>query len=89
MTTTFSRPLYIPACVRRHLQLRTGGFCRCNALLPARPCWWQPEQWDQREDAGDRTSWFWHTLEFGGTGLCSYRVRGVDGSCAEDLTVEP
>jgi len=22
------------------------------------------------------------------TGLCSYRVRGVDGSCAEHLTVE-
>ena len=27
-------------------------------------------------------------LEFGGTGLCSYRVRGVDGNCAEHLTVE-
>ena len=26
-------------------------------------------------------------LAFGGTGLCSYRVRGV-GSCAEHLTVE-
>ena len=25
---------------------------------------------------------------FGGTGLCFYRVRGVDGSCAERLTVE-
>jgi len=25
---------------------------------------------------------------FGGTGLCSYRVRGVDGSCAKRLTVE-
>ena len=25
---------------------------------------------------------------FGGTGLCSYRVRGVDGSCAKHLTVE-
>jgi len=24
-----------------------------------------------------------------GTGLCSYRVRGVDGSCAKHLTVEP
>jgi len=23
-----------------------------------------------------------------GTGLCSYRVRGVGGSCAEHLTVE-
>ena len=27
-------------------------------------------------------------LAFGGTGLCSYRVRGVDGSCAEHFTVE-
>jgi len=27
-------------------------------------------------------------LAFGGTGLCSCRVRGVDGSCAEHLTVE-
>ena len=27
-------------------------------------------------------------LAFGGTGLCFYRVRGVDGSCAEHLTVE-
>jgi len=23
-----------------------------------------------------------------GTGLCSYRVRGVDGSCAKHLTIE-
>jgi len=27
-------------------------------------------------------------LAFGGTGLCCYRVRGVDGSCAKHLTVE-
>ena len=27
-------------------------------------------------------------LAFGGTGLCSYPVRGVGGSCAEHLTVE-
>jgi len=27
-------------------------------------------------------------LAFGGTGLCSYRVRGVDGSYAEHLTIE-
>ena len=27
-------------------------------------------------------------LVFGGTGLCSYRVSGVDGSCAKHLTVE-
>jgi len=27
-------------------------------------------------------------VAFGGTGLCSYRVRGVDGSCAKHLTVE-
>ena len=45
---------------------------------------------------------FWHTFNtgkrkhgangkdsvFGGTGLCSYRVRGVGGSFAEHLTVE-
>ena len=28
------------------------------------------------------------TSPFGGTGLCSYRVNGVDGSCAKHLTVE-
>jgi len=27
-------------------------------------------------------------LAFGGTGLCSYRVRGVDGSCAKHVAVE-
>ena len=27
-------------------------------------------------------------LALGGTGQCSYRVRSVDGSCAEHLTVE-
>jgi len=27
-------------------------------------------------------------LAFGGTCLCTYRVRGVDASCAEHLTVE-
>jgi len=27
-------------------------------------------------------------LAFGGTDLCSYRVRGVDGSCAKHLIVE-
>ena len=27
-------------------------------------------------------------LAFGGTGLCSYRVRGVEGSCAEHLAIE-
>ena len=27
-------------------------------------------------------------LVFGGTGLCTYRVGGVDGGCAEHLTVE-
>ena len=27
-------------------------------------------------------------LAFGGTGLCFYRVRGVDGSCAKHSTVE-
>ena len=28
-------------------------------------------------------------LAFGSTCLCSYHVRGVDGSCAKHLTVEP
>jgi len=28
------------------------------------------------------------TVAFGGTGLCAYRVRGVDGNCAKHLTVE-
>ena len=27
-------------------------------------------------------------LAFGGTSVCSYRVRGVDGRCADHLTVE-
>jgi len=27
-------------------------------------------------------------MTVGGTGLCSYRVSGVDGSCAEHSTVE-
>jgi len=27
-------------------------------------------------------------LAFGSTGLCSYRVRGIDGSCAKHLTAE-
>ena len=27
-------------------------------------------------------------LAFGGTGLCFYHVRGVDGSCAKHSTVE-
>ena len=32
----------------------------------------------------------WGVMEWrlAGTGLCSYRVRGVDGSCAKHLTVE-
>jgi len=28
-------------------------------------------------------------LAFGSTCLCSYHVRGIDGSCAKHLTVEP
>ena len=27
-------------------------------------------------------------LAFGATGLCSYHVRGVEGSCAKHLTIE-
>ena len=40
--TTVSLPLYRSTCVSRHLQLRTGGFCWCNILLPTCPCWLQP-----------------------------------------------
>ena len=35
------RPLYRTICVSQHPQLRTGGFCRSEVLLPACPCWWQ------------------------------------------------
>ena len=45
-------PLYRPTCVSRHVQLRTEGFCRCNVLLPACPCWRRPEHSDWQEDAG-------------------------------------
>jgi len=41
-TITILRPLYSSTCVSRHLQLRTGGFCRCKVLLPTCPCWRQP-----------------------------------------------
>jgi len=27
-------------------------------------------------------------LAFGGTGLCSYRLRGVDGGCVKHLTAK-
>ena len=45
-----------------------------------------PSPWDARLDPDKcavRTG-----LAFGCTGLCSCRVRGVDGSCAKHLTVE-
>ena len=32
-TTTVLRPLYRSNCVRRHLQLRTGGLCWCKVWL--------------------------------------------------------
>ena len=41
-TATVLRPLYRSTGCRRHLQLRTGGFCWCKVLLPACPCWRQP-----------------------------------------------
>jgi len=41
-TITILRPLYSSTCVSQHLQLRTGGFCRCKVLLPTCPCWRQP-----------------------------------------------
>ena len=39
-TTTILQPLYRSTCVSRHLQSRTGGFCRCKVLLPAGRSWW-------------------------------------------------
>ena len=51
-TTTVLQPLYTSTCVSRHLQLRTGGFCWCNVLQPACPCWWQPAHSDKGEDVG-------------------------------------
>jgi len=41
-TTTILWPLYRSTCISQHLQLRTGGFCWCNVLLLACPCWLQP-----------------------------------------------
>ena len=42
LNTTVLRPLYRSACSSWHLQLRSGGFCWCNVLLPACRCWRQP-----------------------------------------------
>ena len=42
----------------------------------------------QVQESGIQSSIQTAGLAFGSTGLCSYRVRGVDGSCAEHLTVE-
>jgi len=50
--TTVLRPLCRSACVSRHLQLRTGRFCRCKVLLPACPCWLQPVHSGWGEDTG-------------------------------------
>jgi len=50
-TTTTFRSLHTSACVSRHRQSRTGGFCRCKVLLPACPCWRQPAHSDWWEDA--------------------------------------
>jgi len=38
-------------CVSLHPQLRTGGFCSSNVLLPACPCWQQLVHSDYTEDA--------------------------------------
>jgi len=51
-TTTQQRPLYRSTCVNWHLQLRTGGYCWCNVLIPTCPCWQQPAYLDYAEDAG-------------------------------------
>ena len=42
----------------------------------------------KRQNEGLYRALFDTYLAFGGTGLGSYRVRGVDGSCAKHLTVE-
>ena len=41
-TTTILQPLYRSTCISRHLQSRTGGFCWCQVLLSAFPCWRHP-----------------------------------------------
>ena len=38
--------VYRSTCVSQHLQLRTGGFCWCEVLLPACRCWQQPAHSD-------------------------------------------
>jgi len=40
-TTTVLRLLYRKTCIRRHPQLRTGGFRWSKVLLPTCPCWQQ------------------------------------------------
>jgi len=37
-------------CVSRHTQLRTGGFCCSEVLLPACPCLWQLSHSNSGED---------------------------------------
>jgi len=61
-TTTVVWPLYRSTCVRRHLQLRTGGFCWCKVLLLARPSRWQPAHSDYGEDAGVLLNSVIHTV---------------------------
>jgi len=56
---------------------RTRLRLSCRALLTIVPV--GPNFYSAGPKAG---------LAFGGTGLCSCRVRGVDGSCAKHLTVE-
>ena len=41
-TTTVLQVLYRSTCISWHFQLRTGGFCWCEVLLPACPCWRRP-----------------------------------------------
>jgi len=35
-TTTILQQLYRSTCVSQHLKIKTGGFCWCKVLLPAR-----------------------------------------------------
>jgi len=41
---------YRSTCTSQQLQLRTGGFCWCEVLLPACPFWWHPAHSDYGED---------------------------------------
>jgi len=49
---------------------------------------WPCAELSRRRIGGAELSHSGAWISVRGTGLCSYRVRGVDGSCAKHLTVE-